>query len=69
MPRLPPVMTNFNNTPKTVQLSQLYITALVVDDELKVITSYPAIYLWNQPQNRLNTQPAWENFHIPIVID
>jgi hypothetical protein len=64
---LPPVMTNFNNTPKSVELSQLYITAVVVDE--LTVTTYPAIYLWNQPQNRLNTTPAWEHFHIPVVID
>jgi hypothetical protein len=64
---LPTVTTSFNGTQKVVELSQLYITPVVVD-ELS-ITSYPAIYLWNQPQNRLNTTPAWEHFNIPIVID
>jgi hypothetical protein len=64
---LPTVTTNFNGASKVVELSQLYITAIVVD-EISV-TTYPAIYLWNQPQNRLNTTPAWEHFHIPIVID
>ena len=32
-------------------------------------STYPAIYLYNQPANRLNTTPAWQDFHIPIVID
>ena len=64
---LPPVTTSFNGASKTVELSQLYITAVVVDE--LTITTYPAIYLWNQPQNRLNTTPAWEHFNIPIVID
>ena len=33
------------------------------------MTPIPSIYLWNQPQSRLNTTPAWEHFHIPIVIN
>jgi len=50
-----------------VQVSQLYITA-VVKDELNT-TTYPAIYLYNQDSTRLNTTPAWQDFNIPIVID
>jgi len=65
---LPPVTTSSNGQTKTVQVSQLYITA-VKADETSVITRYAAIYLWNQPQTRLNTTPAWDNFHIPIVVD
>jgi hypothetical protein len=64
---LPPVTTSSNGQTKTVQVSQLYITAIMVKDG--TITPYAAIYLWNQPQNRLNTTPAWENFHIPIVVE
>ena len=41
----------------------------VVVNEVDVVTRYSAIYLWNQPQNRLNTTPAWDNFHIPIVVE
>jgi len=40
----------------------------VVTDEVNTY-SYPAVYLWNQPQTRLNTTPAWQDFHIPIVVD
>jgi hypothetical protein len=65
---LPPVTTSANGQTKTVQVSQLYITAVVMD-EVSISTTYSAIYLWNQPQNRLNTTPAWDNFHIPIVVD
>jgi hypothetical protein len=65
---LPPVTTSVNGQSKTVQVSQLYITA-VVADEINIYTAYSAIYLWNQPQNRLNTTPAWDNFHIPIVVE
>jgi WD40-like Beta Propeller Repeat len=66
---LPPVTTSSNGQTKIVQVSQLYITAVVTDLEKGVEMTYPAIYLWNQPQSRLNTTPAWDNFHIPIVID
>jgi hypothetical protein len=64
---LPTVTTNFGGTSQVVEVSQLYITA-VVTDEINTFT-FPAIYLWNQPQDRLNTTPAWEHFHIPIVIN
>jgi len=30
-------------------------------------TSTPAIYLWNQPTDKINTTPAWEDFQIPMV--
>jgi len=66
---LPPVTTTSNGTTKVVQVSQLYITAVTFDGENVVSTKYPAIYLWNQPQTRLNTTPAWDNFHIPIVVE
>jgi len=64
---IPPVTTSSGGSTKIVQVSQLYITALVADEVS--ITTFPAIYLWNQPQNRLNTTPAWENFNIPIVVE
>jgi Tol biopolymer transport system component len=50
-----------------VQVSQLYITAVVTDEI--TTTTYPAIYLWNQSTATLNTTPAWQNFNIPIIID
>jgi hypothetical protein len=51
---------------ETVEISQLYITAVVVDptDGDNPVKTRPAIYLWNQPQDRLNTLPSWDNFHI-----
>jgi hypothetical protein len=64
---LPTVTTNFGGTPMVVELSQLYMTAVVTDETTTY--TYPAVYLWNQPQNRLNTTPAWQDFHIPIVVD
>jgi hypothetical protein len=47
-----------------VTTSQLYITA-VVDDGAGKLTTYPALYLWNQPlqsngTNQSNHTPAWE---------
>ncbi len=65
---LPTVANTFNTTTTAVAVPQLYVTAIVVD-ELSVVTSYPAVYLWNQPQNRLNTTPEWENFHIPAIVN
>jgi hypothetical protein len=67
-------------TPSTLDTrsSQLYMTAFVVDGAGK-ITSYPAVYLWNQ--NRLqegmmaatavstsNLTPAWAEFELPPVV-
>jgi hypothetical protein len=62
-----PVTASNSGTTTVVQVSQLYITAVTVS-EVGVVTTYPAIYLWNQPLNRLNTTPAWQNFNIPIII-
>jgi len=44
---------------------QLYITGVTVD-ELGSIKTYPAIYLWNQPEDESNHTPAWDNFDIVI---
>ncbi len=41
---------------------QLYMTAVVVDGG--TITTYPAFYLWNQPQLENNHTPAWDVFTI-----
>lgn len=59
---LPP----FNTGSKLVQLSQLYLAPIVIDENFQ-IQSYPAIYLWNQPTDRVNTTPAWETFEIPLI--
>ncbi len=45
-------------------IPQLYVTAVVVD-EVSVQT-FPALYLWNQPDNEGNHTPAWDAFQIPI---
>jgi hypothetical protein len=67
-------------TPATLDTrsSQLYMAAMVVDDQTGAITTYPGVYLWNQ--NRLvatdgrltdirtsNLTPAWDDFQIPPV--
>jgi hypothetical protein len=65
---LPPVTNTFSATTYTVAVSQLYVTAIVVD-ELGLVTTYPAVYLWNQPQDRVNDTPAWEDLHIPAVVN
>nr|HEX4315117.1 hypothetical protein [Kofleriaceae bacterium] len=43
---------------------QLYVTALV--DDGTTLTTYPALYLWNQPATENNHTPAWDNFDVPI---
>jgi hypothetical protein len=58
----PPVIANDKSV---VQVSQLYITAIVVD--ATSTQTFPAIYLWNQSAATLNTTPAWDPFKIPIV--
>jgi hypothetical protein len=59
--------------------SQLYMATIVVDDATQAVTTYPAIYLWNQ--NILvdpatgdaallsvsNLTPAWDDFSIPAI--
>jgi hypothetical protein len=47
-----------------VEVTQLYITA-VVQEETGQLLTFPAIYLWNQSTDTLNTTPAWEAFQIP----
>jgi hypothetical protein len=49
-----------------VPIVQLYIATVTVD-ELRNITVYPAIYLWNQDPARMNLTPAWSTFTIPPV--
>jgi hypothetical protein len=45
--------------------SQLYITGIVVEGGK--ITTYPGVYLWNQPADTSNNTPAWDAFQIPPV--
>lgn len=59
--------------------SQLYMAGIMVDAQGN-ITTYPAVYLWNQNivvdaqgqaviQNTSNLTPAWDDFSIPSVPD
>jgi hypothetical protein len=41
---------------------QLYITALVASES--GIDSFPALYLWNQPEGEANHTPAWDQFQL-----
>jgi hypothetical protein len=62
-----------------VPTSQLYLTALV-DSGGGNLTSYPAVYIWNQPTTYVGTQPfngspqsnhtpTWEIVDIPPVVE
>ncbi len=42
---------------------QLYVTPVVVANG--TVTTYHALYLWNQPAAENNHTPAWDNFKIP----
>ena len=46
--------------------AQLYITGVVVDANGQV-TTYPALYLWNQPSSDGNHTPSWDDFAIPSI--
>jgi hypothetical protein len=59
--------------------SQLYLAAVVVDNTTKAITTYPAVYIWNQ--NRApgaggtaaglkysNLTPAWDPIKLPALM-
>jgi hypothetical protein len=62
------------------QSSQLYLAAVVVDDASGAITTYPAVYIWNQ--NRTpgtdgmstsglqysNLTPAWDPVKLPALV-
>jgi hypothetical protein len=48
------------------QIPQLYVSPIVVDSKGN-LTTYSALYLWNQPEMQANHTPAWENFRIPVI--
>ena len=56
----------FSSTRSDGGVPQLYVTPLVLDEASGALTTYPAIYLWNQPANENNHTPAWDLFDIPI---
>ncbi len=45
---------------------QLYIAG-VIKDESGVVTTTPALYLWNQPATENNHTPAWDTLMIPVI--
>ncbi len=54
-------------SPSDTRASQLYMTAIVVDDATGALTTYGAVYLWNQDPTTSNLTPAWDAFNIPPV--
>ena len=52
----------FSSTRSAAGNPQLYVTPVV--DDGTTVTTYPALYLWNQPANENNHTPAWDNFAI-----
>ncbi|APR78006.1 TPR repeat protein [Minicystis rosea] len=51
-------------SPADTRSSQLYMAAVVRDKDGK-ITTYPAVYIWNQGPSSSNLTPAWDIFQIP----
>lgn len=56
--------TVFSSTRDENGNPQLYVSPVVVDKQGK-ITTYAALYLWNQPASENNHTPAWDVFKIP----
>jgi len=52
----------FSSTRDAAAIPQLYVTPIV--DDGTSLTTYPALYLWNQPADEHNHTPAWDNFQL-----
>jgi hypothetical protein len=52
----------FSSTRGSASIPQLYVTPIV--DDGTSLTTYPALYLWNQPDDEHNHTPAWDNFQL-----
>jgi hypothetical protein len=52
----------FSSTRRDPTTPQLYVTPIV--DDGTTLTTYPALYLWNQPATEHNHTPAWDNFQL-----
>jgi hypothetical protein len=50
--------------PMAANTPQLYVAPIVIDATGK-ITTYSALYFWNQPENEHNHTPAWDVFKLP----
>jgi hypothetical protein len=46
--------------------AQLFVTAVVLDSGS--LTTYPAMYLWNQPPGDSNHTPSWDDYKIPPIV-
>ncbi|HVR61663.1 MAG TPA: hypothetical protein VMU50_07170 [Polyangia bacterium] len=64
---IPPSTFIDQETGDAVQITQMYVTAIVQHDNGQIDT-YPAIYLWNQPTTTINATPIWEDIEIPVVV-
>jgi hypothetical protein len=53
----------FSSTRGLKKNPQLYVTGVVT--EAGKVTTYSALYLWNQPEDENNHTPAWDIFKIP----
>jgi hypothetical protein len=53
----------FSSTRSEARNPQLYVTPVVVDGT--TVTTYHALYLWNQPADQNNHTPAWDVFKLP----
>ena len=47
--------------------AQLYVTAIVREPSGQ-LTTYPALYLWNQPAGDGNHTPSWDDFALPPIV-
>jgi hypothetical protein len=61
-----PASSSTTEAADAVGRAQLYVAAVVVDPSMNnQITTYPAIYMWNQDPGLNNLIPSWEFFPIP----
>jgi hypothetical protein len=54
-------------SPSDTRSSQLYMAAIVRNEDTKQLATFPAVYLWNQDPATSNLTPAWDDFKIPPV--
>ena len=55
----------YSSTRSEGENPQLYVTGIVKEGD--TLTTYPSLYLWNQPAGENNHTPAWDVFEIPPV--
>ena len=54
-------------SPPDRRASQLYMTGIVEDETTGDLSTFSAVYLWNQDPATSNLTPAWDEFKIPPV--